>query len=221
MQPIEGAVIAAAGLGSRLGMGLPKCMLEIEGKTLLTRMIEAIRPITPCIHVVVGYREELVIEHCARHHRDVLIVRNPEFRETNTAASMALGSRGIKAKALFLDGDLLVSPTSLIRFAEAAGNVETLVGITQSKSEQAVFVGLEGSPVDGPCLLHRFSRVDRGPWEWANVVCTHPRFVDQAQGFVFQELEKRLPLPAMEISLAEVDTPNDLESAIAFCKGLQ
>lgn len=220
MQPIDGAVIAAAGLGSRLGMGLPKCMLEIDGKTLLTRLVEALRPIVPRIHVVVGYREELVIEHCARLHRDVVIVRNPDFRGTNTAASMAMGSQGLRSKALFLDGDLLVSPASLARFAEAAVRESTLVGVTRSTSEQAVYVDLDGSPSQSPCQLRRFSREHASPWEWANVVCTDPRFVDGARGYVFQELEKSLPLPAMEIALAEVDTPADLEAAIEFCRQL-
>ena len=36
MQPVDFAVIAAAGLGSRLGYGIPKCMLEIGGSTLLS-----------------------------------------------------------------------------------------------------------------------------------------------------------------------------------------
>mgnify|MGYP003131060655 FL=1 len=63
MQVVEGAVIACAGLGSRLGLGLPKCLIEVDGKTILTRLIESLRPHVSRIHVVIGYREELVADY--------------------------------------------------------------------------------------------------------------------------------------------------------------
>ena len=72
MSALGGAVIAAAGLGSRLGHGLPKCMLEIDGRTVLSRLVDAIRPHTDRIHVVVGYREEMIVEYCALYHRDLV-----------------------------------------------------------------------------------------------------------------------------------------------------
>lgn len=215
MQPIEGTVIAAAGLGSRLGLGLPKCMLKINGQTILSRLIDTLQPLTPRIHLVVGYREELVIEYCANHHRDVVIVRNPDFRTTNTAASMSLGARGLRGKVLFLDGDLLLSPASIARFVDDARNVPTLVGITPASSEHAVFVHTEALE-DGRHHIHGFTRETRTAFEWANVVVADPAFVKDAPGYVYQELERNLPLPARVIDLAEVDTPDDLARAEAF-----
>jgi choline kinase len=93
-------------------------MLEIDGRTILSGLVETLEGLVPRIHVVVGYREELIVEHCARYHRSVVIVRNPEFRTTNTARSVALGARGILRKALFLDGDLVISPESLRGFVQ-------------------------------------------------------------------------------------------------------
>ena len=49
MQTIGSAVIAAAGLGSRIGMGMPKCMIEIDGVTILSRLLTALRPHVPVI----------------------------------------------------------------------------------------------------------------------------------------------------------------------------
>ena len=142
MQSVEYVVIAAAGLGSRLGHGLPKCMLEIEGSTILDRLLETLRPLVRNIHVVIGYREELVIDLCARKHRDVVLVRNPEFRTTNTGQSMALGARGCSGKTIFLDGDLLIAPESMQRFVTYASRHDLLIGIAPTRSENAVCVNL-------------------------------------------------------------------------------
>lgn len=85
-------------------------MLELGGITLLTRMIRLLESHISRIHVVVGYREDMVIDHCARYHPQVVLVRNPDFRTTNTAQSLALGALHLTGKCVFLDGDLVINP---------------------------------------------------------------------------------------------------------------
>jgi CTP:molybdopterin cytidylyltransferase MocA len=219
VRAVEGAVIAAAGLGSRLGLGLPKAMLEIDGLTVLSRLIHTLEASVPRIHVVVGYREELITQHCARHHRSVVIVRNPDFRTTNTARSMSLGGRGFRSKVVFLDGDLIVSPASMDRFLARAANEEVLLGTTPAGSEQAVYVHLdspEGTPGSG--RVTRFSRSESSAHEWASVLVAPPDLLDDVDGFVFEYLEGLLPIPAQSLTLCEVDTPGDLEVAERFVR---
>ena len=43
MPAVELAVIAAAGLGSRLGAATPKCLVKIDGVTLIERQLELLR----------------------------------------------------------------------------------------------------------------------------------------------------------------------------------
>lgn len=167
MQSIENAVIAAAGLGSRLGLGHPKCMLELGGITLLTRMIRTLEPHVSCIHVVVGYREDMVIDHCARYHPQVVLVRNPEFRTTNTAQSLAIGAQHLTGKCLFLDGDLVIEPESLCSFLHQASLSEMLLALCQPKSEQAVYVDTEKNAKS--LMISGFTRERRTCHEWANV----------------------------------------------------
>jgi choline kinase len=193
-------------------------MLEIEGRTLLTRLINALRPHVPRIHVVVGYREELIIEHCALHHRDVILVRNPDFRTTNTAQSMRLGATGVSGKVLFLDGDLLIANESLGAFIEKAATVPTLIGIAPTRSEQAVCVELDDEA--GQRRVTGFTRSESKPYEWANVVAGPASILDEATGYVFEKLTTYLPVPACELDLREVDTPADLEFATAFALSL-
>ena len=168
MQDVTNAVIAAAGLGSRIGMGMPKCMIEINGMTILTRLITTLRSHFPVIHLVIGYREEMVIKYCSTHHRDVVLVRNPDFITTNTAYSLSKGSQHLSGKILYLDGDLLISPESLAKFLAAARGRNILVGLTDAKSENAVFVHGE---VSGDIInISGFSRNKQSNLEWANVV---------------------------------------------------
>jgi CTP:molybdopterin cytidylyltransferase MocA len=204
-------VIAAAGLGSRLGHGLPKCMLEINGTPILSRLIDVIAPHTDRIHVVVGYREELVLDYVAGHHRDVVLVRNPEFRSTNTISSLAKGARGLAGQVLFIDGDTVVRPSSMTEFLGNGAEHPVLVGITPAASDDGVYVTVDESGTTPQ--VQAFHRDNPTPWEWANTLLAPQEVLAGFSDFVYQALEPRLPLPAAPIELAEVDTEQDLARA--------
>lgn len=214
MQPVENAVIAVAGLGSRLGLGHPKCMLEFTGVTLLTRMIRMLETQVSRIHVVVGYREDLVIDHCARYHPHVVLVRNPEFRTTNTAQSLALGARHLRGKCVFLDGDLIVNPDSFNSFLQQAAGSERLIGLCQPNTEHAVYVHTEKSA--GGLVVTGFTREEQTSHEWANVFSGPSSLMDEADNYVFEHLSKLLPLPGHMLELVEVDTSSDMRAAELF-----
>jgi len=194
-------------------------MLELGGKTLLSRLIETLQQHVNCIHVVVGYREEMVINLCSKLHRQVVIVRNPEFRTTNTVQSMALGAQGLEGKTLFLDGDLIIEPSSLIAFLDKAANCSVLAAIAPSRSENPVNVELASNPQsDGGSLITAFTRHEGHAYEWANVVAGPARMLEDATGYVFEKLEERIPLKASMLDLREVDTTSDLEQAREFAR---
>jgi choline kinase len=214
MQPVGNAVIAAAGLGSRLGLGHPKCMLEFGGVTLLSRMIRTVEAHVSRIHVVVGYREDMVIDHCARHHPQVVLVRNPEFRTTNTAQSLALGASHLTGKCVFLDGDLLMNPDSFSAFLVRAAQSDILIGLCQPNTENAVYVHAEES--SHGLTLTGFTREQRTCYEWANVFAGQSTLMNGAENYVFEQLNKFLPLPGHLLELAEVDTNSDMRAAELF-----
>lgn len=217
MQPVESAVIAAAGLGSRLGHGLPKCMLELGGQTLLTRIIKTLQESIRRVHVVVGYREDLVINLCANLHRDIVIVRNPDFRTTNTIQSMAIGARGCTGKTLFMDADLVIRPSSLRAFLDEATSLPVLAAIARSQSENPVNVELVGDELrQGAKAIARFTREPGHDFEWANVVAGPARMLDGATGYVYETLASLTPLASRELDLREIDTTADLELARQF-----
>lgn len=218
MQSFAGAVIAAAGLGSRLGMGMPKCMIEVNGRTILSRLIETLGPHVPLVSVVVGYREDMVIEYCARHHPEVVIARNPDFRSTNTAYSLFKGAQVLNGKVLYLDGDIIMSPTSLSRLIDRSAQDDVVIGVTEAKSKDPVYVDCR--EIGDTTSVMQFSRRKESRYEWANVFVAPHDFLNGAAGYVYECLEHFLPAPSACLDLHEVDTAEDLEQAKPFAMNL-
>lgn len=95
-----GVVILAAGASTR--MGTPKQLLEIEGKPLLVRAVEAAlaAPVWPVV-VVLGANAEAIRPALARF--PVLVVENPAWAE-GMAASLRAGVTTLQQFSRSLDG---------------------------------------------------------------------------------------------------------------------
>ena len=120
-------VISCAGMGTRLGLGCTKALVEIEGKTLIERQLEILKDYDD-IRIVVGYQAEQVIDVVNAIRKDVLFVFNHDYRNTGTGASFTLGAKYGREYVVALDGDLLVHPDDLIAGIEYDGN-DGFVGI--------------------------------------------------------------------------------------------
>jgi choline kinase len=215
MQTVEHAVIAVAGLGSRLGHGKPKCLVEVAGRRLLEWQLELLRDV-PDVRLVVGYLEHEVIDAALKLRRDLTIVRNPSYRTTTTQQSYWLGAQHLKAPCLYLDGDIIFEPASFQAFLASSTGQVPLIGVTAAKTEQAVFAAAEPG-ADGPFLsVTGFSRIERSLWEWANVACLPPGLLEENGRDVFSRLALHLPLCAQAVECCEVDTEGDLAQAEQF-----
>lgn len=214
MSSVKNAVIAAAGLGSRLGLGMPKCMIPINRVPILGRAIGLLSAHVETIVVVAGYREEMVVEYCQQRYRNVVIARNPEFEVTNTAQSLSRGARLVRGKTIFLDGDLILEERSLKQFMDRASSSDILIGVTRSRTEHAVYAVCEDAG-DGSFVMQGFSRDVPAVNEWANIFVGPHDVMDGAQRFVFERLAEFLPGTACYIEVEEVDTAEDLRRAEA------
>lgn len=214
MPPVRHAVIAAAGLGSRLGLGKPKCLVEVAGAGLIEHQLRLLKEIAD-VRVVVGFGEESVIESVLAVRRDVLFVRNAAYRSTTTVKSYADGARFLDDPCLYMDADIYFEPRSFEAFLGACEHSCPLVGITAAKTCDAVY-----SHLDARRHVAQFSRELPAPFEWANLVFAPPRYFEGADGAVFERLAADLPLASFEVVSYEVDREQDLSRARVFAEQL-
>jgi choline kinase len=98
-------IILAAGIGSRLGNPLPKCLTPLHaGYSILEHQIENLDDFQKHIMIVVGFKKELIMEH----KPGLLYVYNPNFDQTNTSKSLLTAlDHTDNEDILWLNGDVV------------------------------------------------------------------------------------------------------------------
>jgi choline kinase len=121
-------VILAAGLGTRLGRPFPKPLTHLaDGTSILERQQRLLRERLGDdvrIHVVVGFKMELVMEASP----GCLFVYNELFDSTNTAKSLLRALRASPdGSVLWLNGDVVFDPAVLDRIRPLIGTDTSFV----------------------------------------------------------------------------------------------
>jgi choline kinase len=110
------ALILAAGVGSRLALAddRPKCLVEIGGRPLLDRYLDALEPLGIPVTIAVGHQADAIAAQVGDRAR---LVFNPRFRQGSVVTlHAALASfASLSDPLLLLDGDVYAPP----RFFEA------------------------------------------------------------------------------------------------------
>ena len=200
-------VITAAGKGSRLGMNLPKCLVDLEGIPLITRQLEMLDAFDD-VRVVVGFKAQEVIDEVLKHRKDVVFVLNHDFATTSTLTSLYMGAQRGREIIISLDGDLLVHKDDFVDFTDS--NDEHL-GVCHPSTDEPVYVQIEDSLATG------FSRT-QGQMEWSGLLQIRREKLENLNTYIYEQVEKHLPLPTKTIRCCEIDTLNDLERAREWVK---
>lgn len=151
-------IISCAGMGKRLGMNMPKALVEIDGKPLIIRNLEMLDECDD-VRVVVGYKASEVIKKVNSYRKDITFVFNNDYMNNGTGASVTLASKYAKEYILTIDGDLLVHPTDMKRILEAE---EEFIGVCKASTDNPVLTSIKNGKVV------EFSR-ERGQYEWTGV----------------------------------------------------
>jgi choline kinase len=191
-------------------MGKPKCLVELAGRMIIDYQLELLRNV-PNVHVVVGYQENRVIDAVRAIRDDVVFVRNPSYMTRSNFHSLYLGARTFQKPFISLDGDLLMTRAEFDRWLAAcaeAGGDDFLLGVTEAKTDDAVFVHL-----DERGAIAKFSRSEKGKYEWTGPIYIgrRARMAEQEafDGYQYEFLMQFDKLKAFPINLFEIDTPND------------
>lgn len=114
------AVILAAGRGRRLGrltMDRTKCMISVNGRTLIERMLDDLVALDVSrLVLVVGYQEQGVRDLVGTNYRSVPVhyISNPDYATTNNIYSLSLAEDYLaEDDTLLLESDLIYDPKIL------------------------------------------------------------------------------------------------------------
>jgi len=103
-------LILAAGLGRRMGKtgpALPKCLIDIDGETVIGRLLRQIRSHDAAaeVHVVLGYRSEMVASAIG----GCRVIVNPFFDITGINASLWFARESFDRPLMMIHGDLVLA----------------------------------------------------------------------------------------------------------------
>lgn len=139
------AVILAAGMGTRLGdltKDRTKCMVEINGETLIYRLLCQLEKLNlDKIIIVVGYCAKKLKEYISNLNirTDIVYVMNDVYDKTNNIYSLFLAKEHLHDDTLLFESDLIFDSTIL----------ESLVS---DKRKNLAVVAKYQSWMDGTCV---------------------------------------------------------------------
>lgn len=213
MSAVKNVVIAAAGMSTRLGFGRPKCLIPVNGRTILEYQLDLLKTVEN-VFLVVGFCEDDVMDFASKIRRDIIFVRNSDFQRTKTLGSFYLAAKIIDGAAIFMDGDMIIEPASFAEFLSAAGQSDDmLIAVSQRISDDPVYCDVTG---DVALTIRGFSYENKSDFEWANVVSMPAKLMSDGNTHTFEHLKNFLPAQAKVIDRLEVDTPEDLAYAENF-----
>ena len=199
MPTTKSVIISCAGIGSRLGLGQTKALINLHGKSLIAWQLEAFKEVED-LRIVVGYQANDVIEEVLRYRKDVIFVFNHRYFETKTGASLYLGAQHANDLIIAWDGDLLVHPDDIKTILDADYE---FIGCADKSSEEAVYVNTNQN---GEVIS--FSR-ENGDYEWTGPACIKRDKLSYISGNVFNQLEPFLPMKGLKVRAYDIDTYQD------------
>lgn len=204
-------VISCAGMGSRLGIGSTKALIDIDGKPLIIRQLELLKDYDD-IRIVVGYQMEKVIEVVNSYRKDILFVFNHNYRNTGTGGSFSLAMKHAGEMIVSLDGDLLVHPDDLRMVLES--DRECVCGTTIGTDDP---MKMKTLTQDGKIYGVGFSR-EEGEYEWTGLAQVRTDRLVPGDRHVCDMMTPLMPLEMVYIRTREVDTMADYEHAVAWVR---
>ncbi len=208
MPTSKSVVISSAGIGSRLGLGLTKALLQINGRSLISWQLEQFKDVED-LRIVVGFQANDIIEEVLKYRPDAIFVFNHLYFETKTGASFYLGAKDAGDEIIEWDGDLLVHPDDVKTILNTLGEFICYSDIT---SEDAVYC-----KTDEQGNVLAFSR-ENGDYEWTGPACIKKEHLTYSSNNVFNIFERVLPMKGIKVRAYDIDTYSDYKRVSEITK---
>jgi choline kinase len=230
-------VILAAGMAKRLRPltdEKPKCLLEVGGKTLLQRTVDAmISAGVKEFVVVTGYRAEMIREFLTVNYQLSIInyIDNVDFEHNNNIFSLWLAMQKLHGQeVLLMDSDILCDPEAVRRVARKTNPALAMQQHELGEEEMKIVVDEAGriteisktcSPADA---IGESVGIEKMTAEYTEAIYQELRkmILDEGLIDIFYEraFERLIPqghtfevVDTTDLFSYELDTPEDLEKA--------
>ena len=125
-------VILCAGYGSRIRKTtkIPKCLLRINNKSILERIIYSFEKYKiHNINIVTGFKDNLIKKHLSKYSKKIKIkyIKNKDPKKFGNTYSLFLGIMNINSNVIIVDGDLVFDDRIISKIDKKNKN-EILVG---------------------------------------------------------------------------------------------
>lgn len=195
----KSVIISCAGIGSRLGLGLTKALVQINNNSLISWQLKLFKKVED-VRIVIGFQGNEIINEVRKFRNDVIFCFNHRYFETKTGASFYLGARHGNPEAIAWDGDLLVHPDDVKNLLHTSGEY---ICYSDKTSEDIVFVQTNEK---GEVL--NFSR-ESGDFEWTGPACMLKKNLVYCSQNVFNMFESLCPMRGIKVRAYDIDTYND------------
>lgn len=197
-------VICCAGMGTRLGIGSTKALINVCGKPLIYHQLSLLDDMDD-VRIVVGYQAEQLIQTVNLYRRDILFAFNYDFEKTGAAASFSKGLLRARKYVVYLDGDLLINKQDFQALLEKDGEC---LAVSNLEGDEVIPIDFKNGSVIA------FSK--DGKYRWPGLAKLKSDKVKMRSDFVYEMIRPCLPLPGIKIRCAEINTPADYEKAVEW-----
>lgn len=145
------AIILIAGVGKRLRniTENPKCLLEINGVTLLERYLKALASLGVLdVAMVVGYKKEKITEFVKglNFRGDMKFIENPDFTRGSILALYQASSQ-LDGDVILMDGDVYFEVRILERLVRCSEENSLALDTTSFSSGEEMMIGIRDGRV--------------------------------------------------------------------------
>lgn len=220
------AVILAAGIGSRLGKKLPKCLTQINNdETIIGRQIRILKEngINEII-AVVGFKKELIMEF----YPEIFYKYNPLYSVTNTSKSLLEGLKDLEDDVIWLNGDTVFDDNIIKLMMSYSGNAvavnrsrcaEEEVKYKTDKDGFITEISKKVKDAEGEAVgINKISKEDINEFKQALLKCNADDYFEKAIEMMVIEGKKFKAIDIGENRCIEIDFNEDLSTAIDLFK---
>jgi choline kinase len=200
-------IINAAGIGSRLGMNIPKTLISINGRPVIFWILNALKK-ERNIKIVVGYKASEIIKFVSQIRNDIIFVNNKNFDKTGTSASFLLACRNESCKEVIsIDGDLIFSKNGIQKMLSSK---ETFIAVTKPRTDNAIFV--KEKKKFSKIYYNGFTKL-KTRFEWSGIfkIKLNKLNINDKSFHIYEMLKKvKSEFKIYQINSMDFDTPHDL-----------